>query len=446
MDLSKFTNKRICVAVSGGVDSIALLHFLSRQKQTFGYQLSAVHCEHGIRGEESLSDRAFVQRICMEWDIPLYCFSENCIQKAEREKQSLETVARDFRYDSFSSLIEEAKVDFIATAHHKNDAAETVLFRLARGTSLSGVYGIKGERDWLIRPFLDWTRVEIERYAKENHLSYCTDSTNLEREATRNKIRLDVLPKLEEAVQGAASNLVHFAQLAAEDDALLYEYSQTLLSKTNDGYEIAFSNKKPLFTRACLTALKALGVEKDYTAKHLDAVFLLQTAERGAVLCLPQNVMAERCENAVALYIKKEEVFEGKADDKKFDKNGFDGGRYEVKLYRRPPKTEESDWKILKIDEDKMPLDAVFRFRKEGDKITPFGGGTKTLKKFFNERKTPVKERGYLPLIASAENDEVYVICGVEISEKVKVSKETNRILFIKIQMKKEKNYDRNSS
>ncbi len=434
MDLIKFSKKRICIAVSGGVDSIALLHFLLHQREKYDFEISAIHCEHGIRGVESLSDKRFVEEICLQWQIPLYCFSENCMERSRREKCSLETVARKFRYESFASVIKENKADYIATAHHENDEAETVLFRLARGTSLLGMRGIEEERVWLIRPFLHWTREEIEIYAKENRLRYCVDSTNLEKDATRNKLRIDVLPKLEEAVKGATSNLAHFATLAAEDDALLYAYSQSLFLKTEQGYAVVFSDKKPLFTRACLMAMKALGIEKDYTAKHLEALFALQNSERGAVLYLPQNVIAKRGKNHIDFYIQSEVCLEEKANPEKFNKNGFDGGRYALKLSSMPFEQEQSKWKILKIDADKVPKNAVFRFRKEGDKITCFGGGTKTLKKFFNEREIPVEERGYLPLIASEDSEEIYVICGVEISEQVKITQTTKNILYISIQ------------
>ena len=438
MDLSKFTKKRICVAVSGGVDSMTLLHFLLCNQERFAYQISAVHCEHGIRGENSLADARFVEKICQDWGITLYNYAEDCPQKAQREKCSLETAARNFRYDCFAEIIQKDVADYIATAHHKNDEAETILFRLARGTSLSGVKGMTEQRDWLIRPFLDWTREEIENYAAENHIQYCTDATNFERDATRNKLRLEVLPKLEEVINGATSNLVHFASLAAEDDALLYEYSQELLSTLQEtgGYLVAFSDRKPLFSRACLTAIKGLGVEKDYTTRHLDALFQLQKSERGAVVCLPQNLVAKKTEKGIVLYIPKEEIFHKKTQPKKFTKNGFDGGRYEVNVSNEPPMSLNNTFKILKIDAENLPKNVVFRFREEGDVITSFGGGTKTLKKFFNEKKIPVEEREYLPLIAEEKGEEVYVICGVEISEKVKITPTTREIVYITMQKK----------
>ena len=423
------------MATSGGVDSTSLLHYLKTHEKKFGYRVSAVHCEHGIRGEESVADWKFVEKLCQDWEIPLFSFSENCIEKAKKEKISLETAARNFRYACFSTLVAEDKTDYVATAHHLGDEAETVLFRLARGTALSGVKGIEAEKDWLIRPFLDWTREEIEEYARQNHLQYCVDKTNFECDATRNKLRLEVLPKLENAVSGATRNLARFAQVAAEDDALLYEYSKALISELNEGGMVAFSDKKPLFSRACLTVMKGLGIEKDYTATHVIALFDLQFSERGCTLDLPKNVMAEKRENGILFYVKKEFNYPPLGEEKIVDKNGFDGGRYAVNIYFSPIETKNNGLKILRCDWEQIPKNAAFRFRKEGEWIQRFGGGKKSLKKFFNEEKTPVKQRGFLPLIADAEG-EVYAVCGVEISEKIKVTENTKQIAYIVVEEK----------
>lgn len=436
MDLKAFSGKRICVAVSGGVDSTALLAYLYENADNFGYTLSVCHCEHGIRGEESLQDAEFVKALCMQYDLPMYSFAEDCIKKSKAEKTSLETAARDFRHACFKSIIEENKADYIATAHHKNDEAETVLFRLARGTSATGVGGMSATNGYFIRPFLAWTRQEIEAYAREKGLSYREDKTNLETEATRNKLRLEILPKLEEAVPGAMENLVRFSTLTSEDDKLLYEYAEGLLSKEEEGFEVAFCDKKPLFTRAALLALKGLGLSKDYTAQHLESAFLLQGLERGAKLSLPKNIIAEKRLEGIFFSFVKEGKNEQKPEVKPFDLSGFDGGRYEVILSETPKGMGMDGWKGLCLDVEAIPQTAVFRFRKEGDYILRFGGGKKSLKKFFNEEKTPVSERGYLPLIAERDGGEVYAVCGVEISEKVKVTKKTKKVLYITLKKK----------
>ena len=250
-----FSEKRICVAISGGVDSVSLLHYLKSRETDYGYILCAVHCEHGIRGEDSLADARFVERFCAQQGVELYNFSEDCPVRAKRDKQSLETAARAFRQECFARLLLEGKADFIATAHHKNDDAETVLFRLMRGTSLTGIGGMVEMNGKILRPFLSWTRAEIEQYAKENGLEYREDCTNNQLDATRNKIRLQLLPLMEETVPGTTENLVRFSGLASEDDDLLYAYAKELLTEDKDGFIVAFCEKKPLFSRACLLAL-----------------------------------------------------------------------------------------------------------------------------------------------------------------------------------------------
>lgn len=434
MNLKKYSGKLICVAISGGVDSVVLLHYLKNCERECGYFLSAVHCEHGIRGEESLADARFVEEYCKELGVELTVFSRDCLSRAAQEKKSLETAAREFRMEVFDRLIADGKADYIATAHHANDEAETVLFRLARGT-LSGVKGMTEEENGRIRPILGWTRAEIEGYAQEKRLVFCVDKTNADTTFTRNKIRWEVLPKIEEAVPGATGNILRFAALHAEDDGLLYRYAEKLLTKTQTGFCVAFSEEKPLFCRACLLALKGLGVEKDYQSVHLADAFALQKSERGSMLDFPKGVVAEKGLEGVVFFLKKQETPCEKPISIPYCEEGFDGGRYEVKISKTPilPKNE---WKVLRFDGGKIPDGAVFRFRQEGDEITRFGGGTKSLKKFFNEEKVPVFEREYLPLIADGAGKEVYAVCGVEISEKVKVDLDTEKVFYIAIQRK----------
>lgn len=424
------------MAVSGGVDSVVLLHRLKELANEQRFFLSAVHCEHGIRGEESLADAEFVKKLCDEWNIPLYTFAEDCPARAKREKESLETSARNFRYESFALLVTNGKVDYVATAHHLNDEAETTLFRLARGT-LSGVKGMTEENGYILRPLLTWTRTEIEEYAREKGLVFRVDATNGDLEYSRNKIRLEILPKLEETFHGATKNIARFARLCGEDDELLYEYAKTLLLEENEGYRVAFNEKNPLFCRACLLALKGLGLERDYTSTHLEDMYRLQSLERGAKISLPKDIIAKKAENGVLIYRERGRVAFEKPAPQKFDEKGFDGGRYEV-ILSKTPLIEENEWKILRFDRGKLPDDAVFRFRKEGDEIDSFGGGRKSLKKLLNEKKIDVEEREYLPLLAKEHGEEVYAICGVEISKTIKVYKNGGDTLYMGIR-KKEK-------
>lgn len=406
------------MAISGGVDSTALLHYMKSREKECGYTLCAVHCEHGIRGEESLQDQAFVEAFCGQLNVPLFTFACDCVKKAKEEKLSLETAARAFRLQCFSEIIQSGRADVIATAHHVSDLAETVLFRLARGTALHGVGGMKERQGMFIRPFLSWTKEEIYAYAKEHGLAYRTDATNAQTDATRNKLRLQVFPALKEAVEGAEKNLVRFANRAAEDDALLYQLSQELIASKNGQPFVKASVYKPLFTRACLTVLRELGVTHDYTSVHLDALFSLLELEKGACVHLPRRVVARKEKDGIVLFYAVEKQTPIKACAP-FTENGFDGGRYAVSVQKTPVDALETVGKILCLDSRKLPKDAVFRFRRAGDWMRT-AGGKKTLKKFFNEREIPTEERAFLPLIAQENGAEVYAVCGVEAAVAVK--------------------------
>lgn len=430
MDLewSAFKDKRICVAVSGGADSTALLHYLKANEKALGYRLCAVNFEHGIRGEESVQDSLFVQKICKEWEVDLYCYAEDCPARAREEKTSLETAARNFRNEKYEELLKAGKADVIATAHHANDVAETVLFRLSRGSALSGAAAIKKYAKGRLRPFLSWTKTEILRYVAENKLPYREDSTNFQTDATRNALRLQVLPLIEDRIPSAVKNIARFAATAEEDDAFLYELAETLLIKNGRGYTVRFSDKKPIFTRACLRAMKLLGVEKDYTQTHLNDLFSLQGLCLGAMLTMPKGVFAKRESDGIFFYNKCSEQPQG-FEPHIFSEGSFTLGRYAICISKQLP-IGEIFGKILRFDADKLPPDCVVRSREEGDFFEKFGGGTKTLKRYLIDKKIP-KEMRDLPLIAMGK--EIYAIFGVEISEKIKIDAETKNPLYLTI-------------
>ncbi len=411
LQLSGYRHKRICAAVSGGGDSMALLHYLCRHAEAYDIQLSAVHCEHGIRGEASAADGAFVREICEAWGVPLFMFSADCPALAAARKVSLETAARQFRYGCFDRLLKEGKADLIATAHHMGDNAETVLFNIARGASLTGAGGIS-DRPGYIRPLLSVTKGEILRYLQENGVACRTDETNADEHITRNAIRLQVLPALEKIVPGASGGIARFARLAQADDALLYELAAPLVAAGEGHAKVFFSEKKPLFRRACLSALKGMGVEKDYTAAHLEALCALKTAKNGERLSMPGNIWAVREYDGVAFY---------RARPREEREIPFTLGRFflagrEFCAEECPARRAgESGYAAL----EKIPASAVFRTRREGDVFRKFGGGAKKLKEYLIDRKIPRRERDGLILLAAGK--EILAVLGVEISDRIRV-------------------------
>lgn len=420
--LSPYANKTVALALSGGGDSIALADYFFCHKEEFHLSLVAVNCEHGIRGEQSKKDSAFVRSFCEERNIPLYFFSRDCVRDAKEQKLSLEEAARNFRYECFSSLLKEGKADFIATAHHQNDYAETILFRLCRGTSLSGLNALSS-REQFIRPMKEIPKEEILRYLEERNLPFCEDETNADETYTRNFLRKSVLPALEEKIPGTKANLCAFAEGAKEDDDFLYSLAKNYLSVENGAYRIQ-KCPKPLFLRAALLAMKGLGIEKDYTREHLSSLFSLWEKPTSAKISLPSGVQGIREYESISLYLPQQKSEE----ELPFQTGETRIGNYLLTVDALPGGQA--------FDKNKLPEGAVFRFRREGDYFTKFAGGTKKLKEYLCDKKIPLKERDFIPLIAKGK--EIFCVIGVEISEKIK-TEPGGEVWYIHIQHQGEK-------
>lgn len=187
-------NARIIVALSGGADSVALLRIL----HTLGYDCEAAHCNFHLRGTESDRDEMFVRKLCKTMKTPLHTIDFATEQYAIEKKISIEMAARELRYQWFAEIKEKTKADVIAVAHHQDDSVETVLLNLIRGTGINGLLGIRPKNGDIVRPLLCISRKEITDYLQNAGQEYMTDSTNLQDEYTRNKIRLNLLPLMQE--------------------------------------------------------------------------------------------------------------------------------------------------------------------------------------------------------------------------------------------------------
>lgn len=452
-DFRKLHGKRVCVACSGGADSLCLLHFMCSQADSAGFILSAVHCEHGIRGESSLSDAKFVAEFCRKRGIPLYTFSEDCPARAKREKVSLETAARDFRRDTFRRLIEENKADFIALAHHKGDEAETVLFHLLRGASLTGAGGMREISGAFLRPFLNVTKGEIYAYAEANGLQYRTDDTNFVADASRNALRLEILPALEKIVPGSAENLARFAEIARADDEFLYRLAEKFVTEEKNAageivsVSVGFSAETPLFYRACLIAMKALGLEKDYAYAHLRSLYSLfstSAGQTGKVICLPRGVRAKRRYSTLVFYAENARFFHEdtsfSAAEQPFCIGIMRLGETEICVTKDENEAKRflcnaernaetiGARKILRADLNALS-GSVLRYKRPCDVFRKFGGGTKTLKKYLTDIKIPADDRKKLPLFCIG--NEAMLIVGTEISEKAKITQTTKAVVYV---------------
>ncbi len=464
INLAKYAGLKICVAVSGGRDSMALLHYLNIHAVEYGITLSALNCDHRIRGEASKRDSEFVKKWCKANEIPLLTF---VWKDYETEKKifcgSIESRARSWRIGCYSKAMRQhclpdgtqwQGADAVATAHHLNDNAETVLFNLARGTALAGMKGITDNRRYgcdglselyLIHPLIECTREQIDRYVSENCVPFVEDESNFTDNYTRNKIRHKVIPNLEEAVPDAVKSIYRFSRLAAEDE----EYFDRLIERnglvklTQFGAEVAFCEEKAIFKRAVLKALSMWRSDiKDYTSEHLERLYKLQFSENGKqfeflnITVFKENGKIAFCDKTLLNEAVNGCPFRDYESEEYFYADRLlvicEECDLENELQyinkslkdRLPEKT-----KLLKFDFGTIPETAVIRFMKSGDKFRKFGGGTKSLGDYFTDKKIPLRLRGQIPLIA--DGDEVLAVCGVEISDKIKITQKTKKIFYI---------------
>ncbi len=404
-DLKEYRGKRVCVALSGGADSVCLLHCFRAGAEAHGIVLSAIHVEHGIRGEESLRDMAFCETLCKKWGVPLKIVRVDVPALIEENGGgNVESVARLARLNAFRGVIDRGEADLVATAHHRNDVVETILFRLARGTSPAGMKAIQNF-PCLVRPLLNVSRDEILEYVRENSLPYVEDSTNADEAYTRNFIRRTVLPAFEKIHGNAQEHLARFAAQCAQDDEYLTALAKKEIKYIGEHGDmlIPADLPEPLFMRACFLCM---GAKTDYTSANLEEISKLRTLQTGKKVCLPGGKTAAREYGNIVFYYENVEPIAERP--------------FQEDVFVLSPRLG------LRADLDAFPAGCVVRSRREGDFIVPCGGRKKTLKKFLTDRKISARLGRRLTLVASGQ--EILVVKGVEISDKVKVTEKTKRV------------------
>ncbi len=415
--------------VSGGADSVALLHML----RSLGYTVYAAHFNHGIRGAEADEDEAFVQRLCAGLCVPFLAGRADVPALAARSGQTLEQAAREARY----AFLEEARIHFgadsIAVAHHMDDQAETVLMHLVRGAGLSGLVGMQPRRGRVIRPFLCLRRSELEAYLAREGIPFRTDCTNLLRGGTRNRIRLDVLPYLSEHVNsGAVPAICSAAELLGQDEAYLSSAARSALEKARrapHAYDRAALAALPpaLLGRAIRMALADAGAAVDVTRAHVARAAALLGGGTGALLRLPGAEV--RVEYSLVRFGAPEK---GAA---LFSVPLARSGRTEtpagVWIAEEVPPAEFAPdpftacFDLAKLGEGALTV----RTRMPGDRFFPLNApGRRKLKEFFIDKKVPRAMRD-IPLIAMGQD--ILFVPGHCIADTVKVDENTARVLRV---------------
>ncbi|HHW60544.1 MAG TPA: tRNA lysidine(34) synthetase TilS [Syntrophomonadaceae bacterium] len=434
--------ERVIVAVSGGPDSMVLLHILHRLSSSLSCELIAAHLNHQLRPEAD-DEQSFVETVCQEWNLPCYSHKVDIAARAAEQKRNIEELGREERYQFFDTLAARLAADKIATAHHEDDQAETVLMNMIRGTGIKGLRGILPVQGKVIRPLLSISKNDILSYAEENGLAYCTDASNQDPSFLRNRIRHHLLPSLQKdynpQMVRSLSNLAHIALhenawMEEETDrcwlAVLREQQPHMISL--DLQEVAGLHPA-LQHRIFLRALSILTGEEGWGWQDVDQIVDLSSRPGSSrrlelkkqlrvfksydtmIFTTVEPVVQDFCyEIKVPDFIYIEEI-----------KQGFELSIINVEAMKPEPGH-------IYLDYDKLEPPLFIRSRRDGDRFHPVGmQGSKKLKKLFIDLKIPFLKRDQIPLLTTRKGL-VYAVVGYGISRLAMVDKESKRILVIK--------------
>lgn len=433
--LSAYADKKIAVGVSGGRDSMCLLHAVVGCGAVARERIVAVHVNHGLR-ETAARDEKFVREFCEKNDIEFKAFAVDVKGESAKNRLTIEQAARSLRYDIFYELIKTRAADCILTAHHALDNAESVLMHVFRGAGLDGLRGMNGDGKTadntlfsrtrevagdelccinantnsalILRPFIDVYPRELDEYAAAHGIEYVTDETNFETAADRNFLRLNVIPLIEQRYGGAVRAINELARECREACAVLDDML--------DPSQIVYDRGAVLISDSALSGAlgaryvrRALGYFSltDVTREQISSVVRLVGMRTGASTALACGAVAAREYGAVAVYVPREK-YDGESA-LVLGANYIDGLVVDVL------KSEINPREIKGGAVDLARLSgATLRFRRDGDMFTPYGGGTKKLKEYFIDNKLPRRLRDRTPLVCVGST--VLVIVGVQVS------------------------------
>ena len=430
--------EKVIIGLSGGMDSVCLFHIL----KDLGVSLEAVHVNHQIRGEEAKRDEQFVKDLCARYNIPFHGYRYD-VPKISREKHlSEEEAGRMVRKEAFARVMKEQGAGYVALAHHGNDRAETFLFHLSRGTGVKGLGSMKPVQGTIIRPLLWAERKEIEQYVQEKGYEFVEDATNSQTEYTRNKIRHEIIPALEEInprciphICGAAEKLSAVSAYIDREAEKLCRLSAVLYGQEVQILKLAFEQGDEVLRipvlQKCVEYLS--GSLVNITEEHLEKLGALFAMQTGKEIHLPYGITAVRTYEGIRMFFREEK---GQTEPVEITGEGtydFGGVTFRVSVEA----WDES--KIFPIknytkcfDYDKI-IDKVFlRNRGSGDYLEiNKNHGRKSLQDYLVNEKVPKDERDRVILLACGSH--ILWVVGKRISEYYKVTKETKKVLKVQV-------------
>lgn len=434
-------NKTLIVGFSGGFDSMCLLDILSKIKQDYEFsemRVIAAHFNHNWRGEESLREQEVCRFFAASKGFEFYTkTASDHIKKTELD-------ARIARYDFFEDTAELYEADAVLTAHNKDDNAETVLYRIIKGTGIVGLRGIAQKRDIFYRPLLTTLRSEILEYCNKYNLSPNNDSSNSDTKYKRNYLRLNVIPAIEQINPDFKDAINKLALNATNENLIIEEYLHKIRNEIFDGEQIITSKYKKLSIPVKLRILYdfVLSLGLDYDSKKIQEIYNFIEAnanqKNGSTHSLASALWIYADDKVIETIPRKSTNSAAISEEIKIECEGeykFGSKTFSIKKYYEydsfnsiyPP--SDANCAIIDISRVRFPL--TLRTRKDGDIISPFGmEGSMKLKKYLNSKAIPRHDRDSLLLLCK-ENEVLWAV-GTGISSKIAVKNKPTHILEIK--------------
>ena len=399
---------KVLVALSGGADSVALLRLL----QASGYDCEAAHCNFHLRGAESDRDEAFVRQLCVKQQVPLHTVHFDTARTAEERHISNEMAARELRYGWFEEIRQKINADAIAVAHHQDDSVETLLLNLIRGTGINGLRGIRPKNGHIVRPLLCLERKEIISYLNRIGQDYVTDSTNLQDEYTRNKIRLNLLPMMQEINPSVKESILKTAE-HLDDAASIYNIGieeAKLRVKTSEGISINALKQEAASETVLFEILHPLG----FNAAQVRDICRTLDGQPGKVFATPGwrvikdrgSLLIEPVQEAVKPLL-------------------------EIKEHPYTPDFMiPRDKATACFDADKLQHPLSLRLCRQGDSFVPFGmKGRKKVSDYLTDRKFSIlhKERQWVLCCG----DDIIWLVGERADNRFRIDEKTRKVLVV---------------
>ncbi len=388
----------VLIAVSGGADSVSLLHVLTSLQKDLGFEIAAAHVNHMIRGSEADRDERFVRNLCREFNVPLEVGRFNIPEISKETGESEELCGRRIRYAFFERIAPGSK---IATAHNLNDCAETFFLNLARGAGLKGLTGIPPVRDNIIRPLIECERDEIEFYLREKNLSFVTDSTNLSDDYTRNKIRHSVVPVMKEINSSFFSVFLRNTDSLKEDMLYIENEVERVYNFISDKKKIEISFLLGLdnsIRNRILSKLITENTSLSAQLRHIDIINANLKKGSGALMLSP--VFTAKIEKGYLLFKEKKDDFQNVRIDISPDTFFYKTPYGEIEFVLLNKKLSEFNENIKKMsldnyaDYDKIILNSCIRTREDSDRFTFVNAvHSSSLKNLYRDKKIDSEQR-----------------------------------------------------